>query len=224
MACTTQYILIEILFVNLPSFLFIVAGAINFKYVRSIGFNRVVKFSNWFKFKILLCWNMIAIDLLVAIMATVQFSWWEFGVDNGGTSPDDPMLCKTFNNDTFGIVYVVLKLINALVWYSSIKLLIYQYRKGLSEVWYSHKMFWVLHVAANLYALVYGVYSTNYKVVHISIKAVEILIQLVLIVLMFKTVTRTAEKPRQGLVMSNDGTLIGSMDLDLFRASSGHAL
>lgn len=41
---------------------------------------------------------------------------------------------------------------------------------------------------------------------------------------MFKTVTRTADKPRQGLVMNHDGTLIGSMDLDLFRASSGHGL
>lgn len=194
MACTTLYILIELLFINLPSFLFIAAGAINFKYVRSIGFNRVVKFSNWFKFKICLCWIMIAIDLLVAIMVVAHVDFWNWNFDGSSTSP----LCMTFSGDgaAFRIAYVVLKLINAIVWYSSIKLLIYQYRKGLSEVWYSHKMFWVLHVAINSWALAYGIYTDNYKISNSVVKSIEILTQLILIVLMFKTVTRTADKPR----------------------------
>jgi len=57
-------------------------------------------------------------------------------------------------------------------------------------------MFWVLHMATNIYALVYGISTKSYVVGHIVAKVTEILIQFVLIVLMFKTVTRTAEKPR----------------------------
>ena len=46
--------------------------------------------------------------------------------------------------------YVILKqCIHSIVWLSSYYLLIYQYRKGLSETWYSHKAFWYLSFLAD---------------------------------------------------------------------------
>ena len=42
------------------------------------------------------------------------------------------------------VIFLVFSVVKVIAWGICIKLLIYQYRKGLSELWYSHKMFWVL--------------------------------------------------------------------------------
>lgn len=53
--------------------------------------------------------------------------------------------------------YVILKqCIHSLVWLASYYLLIYQYRKGLSETWYSHKMFWNFSLVADASSFVYS--------------------------------------------------------------------
>lgn len=36
-------------------------------------------------------------------------------------------------------------LIHILGWYGTYRLLVYEYRKGLSESWYSSKMYWILN-------------------------------------------------------------------------------
>lgn len=174
MVCTAWSFFTEVFLVNIPPLLFIVAGFVNFKYVRSIGFNRVVQFSNWFKAKIYLTYMMVFINILVAILGLVRFDIWE---DDNGSNADNSRVCQAMEQgDGIQYVYVVLKMVNAVVWFASLKLLIYQYRKGLSEVWYSHKMFWILEIATNGYALWYGVYSKSYQTAHILVKAAEILI------------------------------------------------
>jgi len=39
----------------------------------------------------------------------------------------------------------LIKIISIVVWIGSERLLVYQYRKGQSEQWYSHKTFWFLN-------------------------------------------------------------------------------
>ena len=38
---------------------------------------------------------------------------------------------------------LLIMFIQTLAWLGSVRLLVYEYRKGLSEVWYSHKLFWL---------------------------------------------------------------------------------
>lgn len=51
--------------------------------------------------------------------------------------------------ETTIVTYFILlfMLFQTFAWLGSVRLLIYEYRKGLSEVWYSHKLFWVSNFA-----------------------------------------------------------------------------
>ena len=96
-------------------------------------------------------------------------------------------------------------LFNAMVWYGCFKLLVYQYRKGLSERWYSHKMFW----AFNLFFLLVGIgysylqgLSSPYMLAQATIQSV---INTFLIVFLVNTKERTKERPRPGKMITHDG-------------------
>ena len=61
------FIIFECFLVNIPAVLFILGAGINFKNVRSIGFNRVVKYSFMFKVKLVICWIMMGINVIVIL-------------------------------------------------------------------------------------------------------------------------------------------------------------
>jgi hypothetical protein len=97
-------------------------------------------------------------------------------------------------------------------WFGSYRLLIYQYRKGLSETWYSHQMFWVLNffsqVSLLIYCLTNGV--TKYYGIWLSIPgAFVVSINCVLVVFLFNTTKRTVDRPRPADIhYAEDGSLI----------------
>jgi hypothetical protein len=81
-----------------------------------------------------------------------------------------------------------------------IKLLIYLYRKGLSEFWYAHKMLWILNLCvdiAQLFTLIFR--SKENKILNVSFFIIFSLFNTVLLILMLKTKVRTIEKLRPGI-------------------------
>lgn len=75
--------------------------------------------------------------------------------------------------------------------------MVYHYRKGLPESWYSLKMFWWLNLGVQVYSTVYGIYMDEYTAIQKTFGSIEIILAFVLIVLLLKTKNRSAERPRQ---------------------------
>ena len=67
--CDKIYLLLEFGLNNLPSLLFFITGPINFYQIRSIGFNRIVKFSPLFKMKLFCCLLLAFINFVMIIVA-----------------------------------------------------------------------------------------------------------------------------------------------------------
>ena len=98
-------------------------------------------------------------------------------------------------------------------WYGSYKLLIYQYRKGLSETWYSHQAFWVLNFLTQLYLLIYSFENGYYNKLAKVLGVLCCLTNLSLVIFMFKTTKRTIDRPRPADIhFTSDGNLIEQMD------------
>mmetsp|Transcript_26313 Transcript_26313/g.40164 ORF Transcript_26313/g.40164 Transcript_26313/m.40164 type:complete len:87 (+) Transcript_26313:370-630(+) len=76
------------------------------------------------------------------------------------------------------------------------RLLIYIYRKGLSEVWYSHKMFWVLNVCALLTCSIYGTVKQLYTTYLFVQNLLSVFLNLTLVYLMVRTKERTLQSRR----------------------------
>ena len=115
---------------------------------------------------------------------------------------------------------IVLKnFVQMIGWLGSYRLLIYQYRKGLSETWYSHQMFWYLNFATQLGILIYSwkYYTSLTRFVCIM----QLAINLLLIGLLINTKTRTLERPRPADIhMTSSGDLVETLDNGQTRTTS----
>jgi hypothetical protein len=81
-----------------------------------------------------------------------------------------------------------------------IKLLVYLYRKGLSEFWYAHKLLWILNLCVDvtqLFTLIDR--KKDDKILNIILFTIFSFFNTILLILMFKTKIRTIEKPRPGI-------------------------
>lgn len=119
--------------------------------------------------------------------------------------------------------YVILKqCIHSLVWLASYYLLIYQYRKGLSETWYSHKAFWYLSSIADLSIFIYGSFVNQYykSIFIISLYGIRLIINFILVILLLNTQERTLEKPRPDILIGKDGEIIEQLENGQSRTTS----
>jgi len=136
--CVSLLVVNEVYIVNIPSLLFIILGPINFYFIRSIGFNRVVKYSTLFKVKRYVVWMIIIISISKVGFSIIQKDWWAN---------------KIFNTEHCKKEYIMFNFMRSfsiIAWIGSLNLMVYQYRKGLSESWYSLKMFWWLNFLAHV--------------------------------------------------------------------------
>ena len=78
------YVINELYLINIPSFLFLVGGTVNFCNIRSIGFNRVVKYSDLFKFKLYACSCIILLNTIKVIISIFNSDWWMQNVSQVG--------------------------------------------------------------------------------------------------------------------------------------------
>lgn len=78
----------------------------------------------------------------------------------------------------------------------------FSYKKGLSEEWYSQRIFWinsfVIYAIAYLYAFV--IYDF-YDAVRFFTDFAKIVLIVILLIMMCKTKKRTVERPRIGLTV-----------------------
>jgi hypothetical protein len=80
----------------------------------------------------------------------------------------EPNNLETFNPDACYIdfawreaLFFVFSVFRVAAWFFCDWLLVYQYRKGLSEHWYSHKTFWVLSFIINASYLIWGLFKID---------------------------------------------------------------
>ena len=211
MECDKTYLWLECGVSMLPVFIFILAGIKNFCEIRGDGFNRVVQFSTLFKWKYRANLFMVLLNLL---MLCLTFT------DSSQYTMLNKCLTGEFKEKNLSVDIIMgsKNLINIVAWYGSYKLLIYQYRKCLSETWYSHQSFWFLNFLAQLYLLIYTwerngpekkYYNQFPQITGVSV----CLTNLFIIVLMINTTKRTIERPRPADIhFTSDGNLIEQMD------------
>jgi hypothetical protein len=72
--CIAWQSILEMSGTIIPSLLFIITGSINFYKVRSIGFNRVVKYSKMFKLKLLILVLLLLLNFCVIPRIIVEYS------------------------------------------------------------------------------------------------------------------------------------------------------
>ena len=61
--CQKWVLIYDYIIIQIPKIIFFIAGPINFYKVRSMAFNRVVKYSKLFKLKLNILFIMIAINI-----------------------------------------------------------------------------------------------------------------------------------------------------------------
>ena len=103
----------EIYIVNIPSLLFILTGPINFYFIRSIGFNRVVKYSTLFKVKRYVCWSIILLNLIKFGLTIFYNEWWA------------SHLSKVAGCDVDQLAFAILRAVSIFIWWLSVKLMVY---------------------------------------------------------------------------------------------------
>ena len=144
--CSPVFVSFELVAGNIPALLFLVAGLVNFRRVQSGGFNRIVKYSVFFTCKLAICCIVGLLNFAVVIVAIAKPELIDSGLYQGqyeqclgalggladALDGDDGGTGKL---DTLKIYIVFSRTLSIIAWLVSYKLLIYLYRKGLSEFW-----------------------------------------------------------------------------------------
>jgi hypothetical protein len=76
------------------------------------------------------------------------------------------------------------------------KLLVYLYRKGLSEFWYAHKFIWVLEMLIDFTVVVSSIGVDDFDYVILFEEVGGFFLNLFLVILMIRTRRREIEKPK----------------------------
>tara|TARA_B110000285_G_C14646634_1_gene390000 strand:- start:37 stop:303 length:267 start_codon:yes stop_codon:yes gene_type:complete len=81
----------------------------------------------------------------------------------------------------------------------------FSYKKGLSEEWYSQKLFWVSSLFVYGFSYIYNsILFDFYDVYRLCTDLIKIVLMIVLISMMLKTRKRTLERPRIGETIDLD--------------------
>jgi hypothetical protein len=103
---------------------------VRFTSIRSIGFYRTTIYSKLFISKMTVSWLLVALYVMLILLAYILPATWK-----------NSEFITRYDHRSLSFIY----LINIAAWIVSIKLMAYEYRKGLSEGFYSHQLFWMLN-------------------------------------------------------------------------------
>jgi hypothetical protein len=207
--CDAIYLILELGVTMFPAVFFIFAGLMYFNEIRSIGFNRVVQYSQLFKWKYRACLLMAFINVMSIILSVAKSNQYIelndcYDMDHDADAEKELVVDITIISKN--VIYVV-------GWLGSYYLLIYQYRKGLSETWYSHQMFWILNFVAQITLLIYSWIKGFYGTTPIVMGVANVMTNFVLIVLLINTKKRTMDRPRPAdIQFTADGSLVEQME------------
>ena len=112
---------------TLPAFVFLVATIVRYYEIEPIAVTKTTSYSTMFKVKVLLQAVLGLVEIL-----TIVFYFQE--------PPADHPLNYVFEKR--GVSFVLL--INVIAWAVAAWLLAYEYKRGLSEAFYTHWFFWTI--------------------------------------------------------------------------------
>ena len=101
-----------------------------------------------FKIKLTICWFLIFVNIIVIIVSISAYWLVE-------TKSEDDNCMLSY--EAREIIFPIMRFFRVIAWAVCIKLLVYQYRKGLSEHWYSHQMFWILSFIVQVASVIWGI-------------------------------------------------------------------
>jgi hypothetical protein len=114
---------------------------------------------------------------------------------------DDNYMKKNAELIFYNFIYILLHLISffqVLAWEQSYQLMRYSYQKGLSEEWYSQKLFWVFSLMIYLLCGTYEfILYDFYNIYRLTTDSIRIVLMIILIIMMLKTRKRTISEPRK---------------------------
>ena len=178
------YFILETILINIPSLIFLGTSYYNYKDIQYLGLNRVTQYSTLFKVK-LICASSIVFVNMVAIFVTVV----NLQRDGKFLGDQDLVVEDCFESKILRAVFLLSQnFFQVVSWQISYSLMIYSYRKGLSEEWYSQKLFWAssLLLKSTILVIDWKYYCLPKKIM----AAAQVVILSVLFVAMLRTVRR----------------------------------
>lgn len=163
-----------------PAIIFFIAGLYRYHTIKHTA-TGAVRYSISFKTK-------VGLSILMGV-AVLSFIITDFAL-----SSDNPKssLMNQCNLDYFSLIYVL----DAIAWFSSSALIVFEYKRLHSEAWYANKMFWVLNliVITLTVGLLWRDYVENPYMLYSAVA--NFVVNLVLVGFMFNTQKRTAFNKR----------------------------
>lgn len=120
---------------TLPSLIFLIMALVRFCEIKPIGFQRTTVYSQLFLWKVRFSYFLAAYNVVLIVLAVSLPSSW-------GHAP----LISRSDKKALSIIYFF----NVGAWIVSAKLMAYEYKKRLSEAFYSHQLFWILNVVTEV--------------------------------------------------------------------------
>ena len=117
--CPMLLLINEVYIGNVPGIIFIFLGLVDFCHIRSIGFNRVVKYSLHFKMKLYTVLLMVISEIIRVTLFIIFHVWWE---SHFGDQETEDICKQSVVHDSF---YTVLNIVTAVAWFGAINLMIY---------------------------------------------------------------------------------------------------
>lgn len=175
----------------IPSLLFFILGATRYWKIRDIGQGRVV-YSIHFKIKFVISALMGAAYILYVFICwgqkpTAEHSSW----------------INRCQDDYFVVFYAA----EGVAWCFSCYLMVYEYRRRLSEEWYANQLFWCLNFLIEVITFLVLVKQYAKDPTMMGLSIVNMAGNLVLIILMVKTEKRTLMNRRPEVNDNLDGLL-----------------
>jgi hypothetical protein len=126
----TRFLLMEFGAKSLSPLIFFILGSYRYCMIKDYGMGQC-KYSRFFKAKLAISVIMGLSDLLYPIVifalpSTIKDSTW----------------INRCNQDYFGLFYVF----QSLAWFFGTWLMMFEYKRLLSEAWYSNQLFWVMNL------------------------------------------------------------------------------
>lgn len=234
--CSSTFVVFEFVIANIPMLLFLLLGYINFRRVKGSGFNRIVHYSVFFQCKLVICVLAALINLCIVVVAMIDPEMIDASGDYGTCL--QKIAPAVFGDPQKNVRFFIgaSRIMGIVAWVVSYKLLVYLYRKGLSEFWYAHKMFWLLNALLTCINTIWqGSSDTFHSDFMMGCKVVLICLNVSLLALMIRTKARTQEQPRPGIRVTSEGhifvdpaggtrrtTSYGNMRFQPFPKSSSH--
>lgn len=134
-----KMVIYEIIVKTIPSIVFIITAAIRLAEIKSFGVSRVTSYSKMFIFKVIFNFSLALMNFILIVLSFAM-------------KPNQKQSIWIVKSGYRSLSFVFL--INIAAWAISAKLLSFEYKRGLSEAFYCHHLFWSLTLIIQIVILI----------------------------------------------------------------------